>query len=151
MSAIILNEKREIVIDLSWLLGALSAENKRELVDSLACEEAIIEDVASQLLDGWTERSSRGARSGATSPEPTTALDRARRKLAIGADDIAKDEIEQLKRALICSKVMEEHYSRAYFAAYHAWAERAYKPCPALGQIPLPPDTAYTVVKKAAP
>lgn len=148
MSAIELNDKRQIVIELSWLLSALTDEQKRELADSLACEDSIIKDVAAQLLTGWTERSSHGARSCGTDAEPTTPLDRARRELANRADSVAKDEIAGLKHALVWAKAMEEYYSGAYFRAYHAWSDRDVRMCPELGPIPVPDHSAYEVVKK---
>lgn len=149
MSAIQLNDKRQIVIDFQWLLSSLGDDQKRELADSLSCEEAVIEDVAAQLLDGWTERSSHGPKSCGADVEPTGALDRARREIANRAGDVARDEIAALKRALIWSKAMEAHYSTAYFKAYHAWRDREHRMCPDTGPMPSVFNSEYEVVKKA--
>lgn len=150
MSAIELNDKRQIVIELSWLLSALTDEQKRELVDSLACEDAIIADVSAQLLDGWTERSSHGAKSCGSDAEPTSPLDKARRELASRAGEVAQKEIEDLKRSLIWQKMLQEHYSAAYFKAYHAWNDRSHRGCPDLGQLPTAYNAPYQVVKTEA-
>jgi len=146
VSAIQLNDKRQIVIELSWLLSALDDEQKRELVDSLACEESIIADVSAQLLDGWTERSSHGARSCGEDAEPSTALDRARRELGLRAGEVAQQQIDGLKRSLISAKAMQDYYSKGYYAAYHNWPEGRGM-CPALGPIPINYGGEYEVVK----
>jgi len=147
MSAIELNDKRQIVIDLSWLLGALTTEQKRELADSLACEEAIIEDVAAQLLTGWTDRSSHGAKS--CSGDATTALDKARRELSSRAGEVAAEEIRELKRVLTWVKACEKHYQEAYFRLYHAWPIDSQRHLPQLGHVKAEDSLAYEVVKKA--
>lgn len=147
MSAIQLNADRQIVIDFTWLLDALTPEQKRELVDSLSCEDAIIEDVTAQLLEGWTERGSHGGKSCSADPEPSRPLDKARREIARRSGEVAQKEIEDLKRALVWQKAMEDRYSAAYFAAYHAWRDRDHRACPALGPIPSPSLSSYTVVK----
>lgn len=149
MSAITLNDKRQIVIDLAWLLDALSDDQKRELVDSLSCEEAVIADVSAQLLDGWTERDSCGRRSCGASVEPTNALDKARRELASRSSDVAKKEIEELKRALAWANEMQERYSNAYFKAYHNWNNRAYRFCPEIGDLPDGLNLKHEVVLKS--
>jgi hypothetical protein len=146
MPAIELNKEREIVINLQWLLESLTSEQKREIADSLSCMDDIIEDVAAQILDGWTERLSGGARS--FSAEASTPLDRARRKLAEGANEVAKEEIADLKNALIRAKAMEEHYQDAYLRAYHAWNDRDHRACPSWGPLPVGTNHIYEVVRR---
>lgn len=149
MSAITLNDKRQIVIELSWLLSALTGEQKRELVDSLACEEEIIADVSAQLLTGWTERSSHGRKSCGADAEPSSAIDKARRELASRSGEVANEEIEKLKRSLVWAKANEERYSTAYFAAYHAWRDRDHRTCPAVTDIKYVTEGEYEVVARA--
>lgn len=148
MSAIILNDKRQIVIELSWLLDALDDEQKRELVDSLACTDAIIADVSAQLLDGWTERSSHGVRSCSADVEPSSPLDKARRVLASRCGEVAAKEIEDLKRALIWAKTVEQYYMDAYFKLYHAWPSDMRGRMPDVGTVSNANRTGYEVVKK---
>lgn len=150
MSAIQLNDKRQLLIDLNWLLDGLSADEKRNVADHLACHNDIIEDVAAQLLTGWTERSSHGAVSCSADPEPATPLDKARRELASRAGEVAVSEIEALKRALVWERAVSKHYQDAYFAAYHAWDDRNIRQCPHLGPVPISAALEYEVVRKGA-
>ncbi len=148
MSAIELNDKRQIVIDLSWLLSALNDEQKRELVDSLACEDAIISDISSQLLDGWTERASHGAKDCGAQPEPRTPLDKARREIANRSGEVAANEIADLKSALCWSKACEDHYRDAYFKLYHAWPDDYAQRKPDVGSVSAVDRSIYEVRKK---
>ncbi len=148
MNAITLNSDRQIVIELSWLLSALTDEQKRELVDSLSCEDAIIQDVAAQLLDGWTEQGSHGRKSCGADSEPFSPLDKARRMLAMRAGDVALKEIEGLKRALCWAKANEQRYMDAYFACYHNWSNREHRSCPRPADVHHTDPMNYEVIKK---
>lgn len=148
MSAIELNDKRQIVIELSWLLSALNDDQKRELVDSLACENAIIEDVSAQLLSGWTERGSHGSRSCTADAEPYSPLDKARRELASRCDEVAKKEIEDLKRSLVWEKAVGDRYRDMYFALYHAWPSEWRGRMPSIEPLTHTITTGYKVVKE---
>lgn len=151
MSAIQLNEKRQITIDLNWLLSALSDDQRRELIDSLSCEESVIADVSAQLLDGWTERASHGPRSCSAEVEPTNAIDKARRAIAMRSSDVAREEIEDLKRALIWHKSDADRYRDAYFKAYHAWGDRGTRMCPSIEPVNYMNRSSYSVVKEPTP
>lgn len=85
-----------VCISLPNLLDSLTPEAKRSFIDYLSCEEEIIKDVSDQLLDGWTEAGSHGAKDFFNGVEPRTALDKARRELALRAGETAKDEIKDL-------------------------------------------------------
>ena len=110
----------KLCIGLYELMDLMSADDKRKLADTLSCEDSIIEDVASQILDGWTEAGSHGAKGGGE-PDPHYPLGKARREVALRAGDVARQEIEDLRRSLIWSKEREEEYRDAYFRLYHAW------------------------------
>lgn len=92
----------ELSVCLDTVLQTLSDEQKVLLVDSLSCEEAIIKNVADQILTGWTEQCSHGRTSytSQSDPECLTALDRARRELARNSSEIAAKEIARLEDAL---------------------------------------------------
>ena len=137
MSAVSINDKREVCIDLSWLLEQLTAEQKRELVDSLACENDVIEDVTAQLLDGWTSLGSHGANTSGDS-EPNTPLGKARRAVAMRSGEVAQKEILDLKVYLVWQKRLQEHYSSAYYSLYHAWPE-------GFGKMPVVPQVTYDI------
>lgn len=68
------------------------------VVDSLACQDRIIEEVANQILDGFTTDGSYGLEN-CSGDEPSTALSKARRRVAEGASDVAKKEIDKLQSA----------------------------------------------------
>lgn len=62
---------------------------------SLACEDDIIEDVTDQIIKGWTEEGSHGYKHSGDA-DPSTALDKAVRAVALGAGEVAVREIRQL-------------------------------------------------------
>ena len=90
---------------------------QRDICDSLACLDPVIDHVAAQIVTGYTEFLSSGATSYPAKAEPGTALDRARRLVAKGAGDVAKSQIEELERALRSvegrAKEADQRYERA--------------------------------------
>ena len=82
------------------LLDQLSADDKRSLADHLACENCIIDDVAAQIISGWTEAGSHGSRFATAVPEPTTGLAKACRDVAKASGEVARKQIEELEDAL---------------------------------------------------
>lgn len=76
------------------------AEQQREIADSLACIDPVIDFVVEQIVEGWTELSSQAARDFPAKSEPATALDRARRFVALHAGDVAAEEAGRLQQAL---------------------------------------------------
>lgn len=104
--------KLTTTVDLAQLLAGMSDEAKAEIVDLLACDEAIVRAVADQILTGWTEAGSHGARSYGRDPEPRTALDVARRRVAEGASEVAEAEIASLKRQIAASNKRNDELHR---------------------------------------
>ena len=98
MSKIVI-DKGFMNIDLDWLFAQLKQEEKLRLIETLSCEDAIIKHVTDQLLEGWTENSYHGY-TGTDAAEPTTPLDKGRRRIALGAGAVAKEEIARLVRQL---------------------------------------------------
>jgi hypothetical protein len=92
-------EKDYLKISLQDILEQLTLDDKRLMAAYLACEDDVIEDVANQLLTGWTESGWHGGRS-AGQAEPTGALDIWRRRLALRCGEVAVKEIEDLKNSL---------------------------------------------------
>lgn len=88
---------------LSDLLDSLSTEENRDLADTLACQESVIADVASQILTGWTELMSHGSKGGVDA-KPHTALDKAIREVALRSGEVAKTEIHQLSHSLTMAR-----------------------------------------------
>ena len=122
-----INDKGRIEISVCDMLKSMSPENKRSIIDSLACDESILDDVCAQLIEGWTEAGSHGSK-GAVSAFPSCAINKARRKIAASASVIASQEIADLRTALIHAKELEAEYMDAYFRMYHAWGNNVPMP-----------------------
>lgn len=91
-----------ISFDLHGLLMDVCHEKKIELIESLACDDAIIKHVADQIIFRWTENSYSGG-SCCTIPADASRgcpLDEAWRRVAKASGDVAKVEIERLERGL---------------------------------------------------
>lgn len=143
MSVSVKNGK--ILLSVNELLENLSTDEKRQLADSLSCEEDIIRDVTAQLLDGWTDAGSHGSK-GCDPSSPHTALDIARREIALRAGDVAREEIDSLMRAMVWSKASEDKYRDWAFRLYHSFNKAKYpESCP---QIDVNEVYKYKVVKR---
>jgi hypothetical protein len=88
------------------VLNSISTETKAELIDALSCERDVIRNVTDQILDGWTQNDSHGAKSVVAQAEPSDGLDWACREVAKRSGEVAKREIERLEEAV---KVKDEH------------------------------------------
>jgi hypothetical protein len=111
--------KGQLTIDISDLLDSLSPEDKIELIETLACQDTIIKHVADQILTGWTENCYSGGTS--YSIEGHTPLDLARKRVIELAPEVAREEIERLKRFAKNQEENAKKYMDKYFALYHAW------------------------------
>lgn len=104
-------EGRYLMVDTDDILGALGADGRAALIETLACQDSIIEHVAAQIVDGMTES---GSFAGVTyCPEPCTALDKARRRHAESAGEAAKKEIVRLERIAVDAEARLEEARRA--------------------------------------
>lgn len=91
-----------ISFDLHGLLMDVCPEKRVELIESLACDDAIIKHVADLIIHRWTENSCSGG-SNCTIPADASRgcpLDEAWRRVAKASGDVAKVEIERLERGL---------------------------------------------------
>lgn len=84
-------------LNITELLSGLKEEALADLIDALACHESIIDDVASQIIGGYTKLGSHGYRMCA-SLGSGTALERARALIAESSSQCARDEIDRLRR-----------------------------------------------------
>lgn len=107
-------------IDIYDLLDELSLKEKKELILHLSCEDEVIQNVADQLIHGCTETGWHGG--VANSEPPSTPLDNAVREISVNASDIAKKEIENLKRKI---KSLEERKDKGW-DEYHKLIKRGY-------------------------
>lgn len=88
-------KKGMLSVNLYDVFESLSPEELIELVDSLACTDAVIKHVADQIIDGWTELGSHGGKS-AGNHTAYGALDEAIRRVAEASGEVAKKEIAAL-------------------------------------------------------
>lgn len=95
-----------VSFDASDLFEHMEPEQKRSIVDTLACESDVIDFVAQQIIDKWTELGSHGF-TGVAVVEPYRGLDKAWRDVAKASGDIAKREIVRLEKSLEASEDRE--------------------------------------------
>lgn len=99
-----LDDKHRIVIDVDDLLHSLNTNQQRLIVDSLACQDDIIKDVADQIFQGWTDTCSHGGISCTAQADARFGLDYAMRLFATHASELAEKEIKRLEGALRTSE-----------------------------------------------
>lgn len=99
-----------VSINLSSLLEMVPDEQLPHLVDTLACQNAVIKSVVEQVLDGWTELGYYGAKSCVAVDNPTYGLDWAVRQVATRSGEVAAAEIRRLEDAL---KRSQDNYYQA--------------------------------------
>lgn len=90
----------KVIIDVNYLLDAMSDQAKLELVERLAVEDVVIKHVVDQIVEGLTENCYAGSRLCGSSVEPNLPLDIAHRRIAEASSEIASAEIASLKREL---------------------------------------------------
>jgi len=81
-------------------LSLLTDEERDDFYQCLACQDIVVKHVADQIIDGWTENGSYGSKTCGASITPTCELDIASRRIAEASSDIAKSEIDALKREM---------------------------------------------------
>ena len=100
-------------LDIAEILEEAIAHHP-EIVERLACDDAVIRHVADQILDGYTESGSYGSTCCIAGDEPYTPLDKARARVVAGAGEVARREIERLRAELEGARV---HYRAKLRAA----------------------------------
>ncbi len=90
----------KLELNLHELLGSVSAEDKLDMVESLACDDEIIKHVADQIIKKWTENCYHGSTHITATVEPALGLDWAWREVAKRSGEVAKREIERLESAI---------------------------------------------------
>lgn len=98
------NKDGKLEFDLHSLLECAKDQTKIELIESLACDDAIIKHVTDQILGGWTENMFCGASECGQSDTPYFALDKARREIAKRSSEVAKETIENLEKTIARQK-----------------------------------------------
>lgn len=89
-------EGGKLSLDLYDLLGALTDKERADLIDTLAVREEVINEVANQIIDGFTTEGSHGPTGYGGNPDAVFGIDGARMRIAKASGDIAAREIERL-------------------------------------------------------
>lgn len=109
-------ERGNIVINVYDLIGELSNEHRAEIIDALACQDEVINEVMNQVLEGCTTLGSFAAQGGGGNPDAIYGIDGARMRIAKASSEVAAKEIaalsEQIKR--------EKEFGQKGWDAYHA-------------------------------
>jgi hypothetical protein len=101
----------KFVIDVEYLLDAMSDQDKLNLVERLSTEDVVIKHVVDQIVDGLTENCRGGSRLCGSAVEHFLPLDIAHRRIAEASSEIAEKEIDALKRELERkSKALDDAY-----------------------------------------
>lgn len=98
------NKDGKLEFELHSLLECAKDQTKIELIESLACDDAIIKHVVDQILDGWTENCFCGAVSCEQTDTAYYGLDYARRQIAKRSSEVAKNTIEELEKTIARQK-----------------------------------------------
>jgi hypothetical protein len=93
-------EKGKMSLDIYDLFGELQPEQRAAIIDLLACRDEVINEVANQIIDGFTTEGSHGPTGYGGNPEATWGIDGARMRIAKASSDIAAREIERLGEEL---------------------------------------------------
>ena len=96
-----LDSEGNITFSIFDLLDGIEAHQVPEVINYLACTDAVITHVVDQLIDGETIAGCSGSESSGA--VPSTPLSIAKDKIAKGANDVARKRIEELER-LVASK-----------------------------------------------
>jgi hypothetical protein len=114
--------KLTYTIDLNAAFNNADDATKADILDFVATHDFVIDEVAKQLLDGYTELGSHGCKG--FDGLPHTPIDRARRLIAEGASECAASEIRRLARALASAVEERDKYREDFINLQHAWRQR---------------------------
>ena len=137
-----IDDTGNLCVNLNAVIDELTDDQCREFIDGLSCRDSVIKDVTAQLLDGWTERGSHGARSCDPIAEHPGPLSEARLEIASRADEVAVDRIRELESALRWKAASEDRYSK--------WAYSLLRQLEVQGLHPQPWGPDYISAKDAS-
>ena len=116
-------ENGNIVIRVYDLIGELRAEDQAVIIDAMACQTEIIDEVMNQVIDGYTTLGSYGPRGFGGNPNATSGIDGARLRIANASSNIASKEIEALAAAL---KRAEDAQNKGWDAYHELLRKRSF-------------------------
>ena len=92
-------EKGTLILDLHSILECVDPDQKREMLESISCDDEVIRFVTQQIIEKWTENGYSGGSCIHASSHPF-GLDHAWREVAKASGEISRREIERLEAAL---------------------------------------------------
>jgi len=120
-------DKGKLSIDVSALFYDMEDEQKIRFADTLSVEDAIIKNVAQQIINGMTDSCSYGACDD-DKANPSWPLALAIREVSKGANDIAKRQIERLENALKHQEAYHRKVSDWAWSMWHKSQDMGLKP-----------------------
>lgn len=102
-------------VNLYDLLGTATGEQRAALIDALACQQEVIDEVMNQVLDGMTTAGSHGPSGGVRSGDERFGIDGARLRIAKQSSEITAKVIQELARRIDA----EQALGRKGWDAYH--------------------------------
>jgi hypothetical protein len=116
-------DKGRLSFDLYDLLGDLSPEQRTQIMDTLACREEVINEVANQIIGGFTTEGSHGPTGYGGNHDAVHGIDGARMRIAKASGEIAAREIERLADQL---KRTQARIDEGWNAYHELLAQRRY-------------------------
>ena len=107
-------ESGHLMLDLYELLTALPTGDRVRIVDALACQDEVINEVMNQVIDGWTTEGSHAGTSFGGNPDAVYGIDGARMRIAKASSEIAATEIRRLAEELERVKARMDEGWKAY-------------------------------------
>lgn len=83
-------------------------EGKLELIESLACHEAVIRHVSDQIIYGFTESGNSGSKVHHWDADSGSELDKAKNRIAKHSCETAKARIVDLEKE--CQRLNDKYY-----------------------------------------
>jgi hypothetical protein len=114
-------EGNSIVINVYDLLGSIASADRKRIVDAMACQDEVINEVMNQVIDGWTSEGSHAGRTYGGNADAVYGIDGARMRIAKASSEIANREIERLAEKL---KRTEERINAGWDAYHEAMHSR---------------------------
>lgn len=115
-------ENGKLIVELADIVGSLDESSRAELVQQLACEEVVIREVMSQVLEGATSEGWYGSRSCSLSMVGRTidtlpALDWATQMVISRAGAVAVEHANRLQREvdrlIVVNDTLSDRITRA--------------------------------------
>lgn len=100
------------------LIELMSEDDKINFMQSLSCHDSVITHVADQIIHGQTRDGYSGSET-ITKALPCTALQSARREIAINSSDISSSEIKSLQRQLAEVEKLKDEFMSKYYDLYY--------------------------------